>query len=218
MSSSKRKDKTTLTNKQRQDIVTYKSKHPSITNVELVDWVKKEFKLDVHPSTIGRLIKNKDDIRNNPTTKRQRTVQHPELENALLEWVLQNQERVILSDAILIEKAKTFAQMLEIPDLKFSQGWLYKFKQRHGLGQVKKHGEDASVDDAVVAAAIPQLKELLKEYDLRDIYNMDETGLFYRYHKLDCIRYYLTLLTSFFLVSNLIQLWRLNVLKEKKKI
>ncbi|CAG8854628.1 35520_t:CDS:1, partial [Gigaspora margarita] len=93
MSSSKRKDKTTLTNKQRQDIVTYKSKHPSITNVELVDWVKKEFKLDVHPSTIGRLIKNKDDIGNNPTTKRQRTVQHPELENALLEWVLQNQER-----------------------------------------------------------------------------------------------------------------------------
>ncbi|CAG8690448.1 25980_t:CDS:1, partial [Gigaspora rosea] len=160
MSSSKRKDKTTLTNKQRQDIVTYKNKHSNITNVELVDWVKKEFKLDVHSSTIGRLIKNKDDIRNNPTVKRQRTVQYPELENALLEWVLQNQERVILSDAILIEKAKTFAQMLEIPDLKFSQGWLYKFKKRHKLRRVKKHGEDASVNDAVVAAAIPQLKEL----------------------------------------------------------
>ncbi|CAG8707726.1 20099_t:CDS:2 [Dentiscutata erythropus] len=117
MSSSKRKDKTTLTNKQRQDIITYKSKYPNISNVELVDWVKKEFKLDVHPSTIGRLIKNKEDIGSNPAAKRQRTVQHPELENTLLEWVLQNQERVILSDAILIEKAKTFAQMLEIPDL-----------------------------------------------------------------------------------------------------
>ncbi|CAG8539168.1 36477_t:CDS:2 [Gigaspora margarita] len=35
MSSSKCKDKTTLTNKQRQDIVIYKSKHPSITNIEL---------------------------------------------------------------------------------------------------------------------------------------------------------------------------------------
>ncbi|CAG8857161.1 23713_t:CDS:2, partial [Gigaspora margarita] len=36
------------------------------------------------------------------------------------------------------------------------------FKQRHRLGWVKKHGEDASVDDAIVAAAIPQLKELLE--------------------------------------------------------
>ena len=51
MSSSKRKDKTTLTNKKRQDIVTYKSKHPNITNIELIDWVKKEFKLDIYPST-----------------------------------------------------------------------------------------------------------------------------------------------------------------------
>ncbi|CAG8731540.1 22072_t:CDS:2 [Cetraspora pellucida] len=177
MSSSKCKDKTTLTNKQRQDIITYKSKYPNISNVELVDWIKKKFKLDVHSSTIGCLIKNKEDIESNPAAKRQRTVQHPELENTLLEWVLQNQERVILSDAILIEKAKTFAQMLEIPDLKFSQGWLYKFKKRYGLGRVKKHGEDASMDDAVVAAAIPKLKELLEEYDPKDIYNMDETGL-----------------------------------------
>ncbi|CAG8761646.1 23416_t:CDS:2 [Gigaspora margarita] len=121
MSSSKHKDKTIFTNKQKQDIVIHRSKHPSITNVELVDWVKKEFKLDVHPSTIGRLLKNKNEIENNPTTKRQRTVQYPELENALLEWVLQNQERVILK-------------------------------------QVKKHEEDVSVDDAIVAAAIPHLE------------------------------------------------------------
>ncbi|CAG8803741.1 23809_t:CDS:1, partial [Gigaspora rosea] len=60
-------------------------------------------------------------------------------------------------------KAKTFAQMLEIPDLKFSQGWLYKFKKRHRLGQVKKYREDTLVDKAVVASTISQMKELLKE-------------------------------------------------------
>ncbi|CAG8796350.1 23340_t:CDS:1, partial [Racocetra persica] len=84
MSFNKRKDKTTLTNKQRQDIIVHKNKTPNISNVELVDWVKKEFKLDVHPTTIGRLLKNKDDIRNNPSAKRQRTVHHLDLENALL--------------------------------------------------------------------------------------------------------------------------------------
>ncbi|CAG8580616.1 4776_t:CDS:2 [Cetraspora pellucida] len=36
---------------------------------------------------------------------------------------------------------------------------------------------DVSVNDAVVAAAISKLKELLKEYDLKDIYNMDKTSL-----------------------------------------
>ncbi|CAG8452718.1 16651_t:CDS:2 [Gigaspora rosea] len=179
MSSNKCKDKTTLTNKQRQDIIAHKSKNPNISNVDLAEWVKKEFKLDVHPTTIGRLIKNKDDIGSNPSTKRQRTVQHPELENSLLKWVLQNQNRIILSDAIIIEKAKAFAQMLQIPDLEFSQGWLYKFKNRPGLGRVKKHREDALVDEDFIANAISKLKELLGHYDLKDIYNMDETRLFY---------------------------------------
>ncbi|CAG8819754.1 20227_t:CDS:1, partial [Gigaspora rosea] len=107
---------------------------------------------------------------------------YPDLENALLEWILQNQDKIVLSDAILIEKAKSFAQILRIPegDLKFSHGWLFKFKKRHSLGQITKHGEDASVDEDVVATAIPKLRELLRKYDLKDIYNMDETGLFYR--------------------------------------
>ena len=44
-----------------------------------------------------------------------------------------------------------------------------------------KHGKDASVDHTVATAAISQLRELLEEYDLSDIYNMDKTGLFYWY-------------------------------------
>ena len=48
------------------------------------------------------------------------------------------------------------------------------------MGQITKHGEEASVDEDVIATAIPKLRELLEKYDLKDIYNMDETGLFYR--------------------------------------
>ncbi|CAG8847495.1 42371_t:CDS:2 [Gigaspora margarita] len=39
---------------------------------------------------------------------------------------------------------------------------VYKFKRRHELGQIKKHAEDASVDDDVVANAIPKLREVLE--------------------------------------------------------
>ncbi|CAG8808151.1 14182_t:CDS:2, partial [Cetraspora pellucida] len=164
MSSSKRKEKTTLNNQQRKDIITYKEKNPNISHVDLVSWVKKNMGLDIHPSTIGHLIKNKDNVEDNLSAKRQKTVQYPDLKNALLEWILQNQDQIILSDDIIIEKAKYYAQLLKISDcsLKFSHGWLFKFKKRHSLNQITKHGEDASVDDTVIAVAIPKLREILE--------------------------------------------------------
>ncbi|CAG8819243.1 8220_t:CDS:1, partial [Dentiscutata erythropus] len=45
--------------------------------------------------------------------------------------------------------------------------------------QITQHGEDASVDDDVIATAIPKLRKLLAKFELKDVYNMDETGLFY---------------------------------------
>ena len=73
--------------------------------------------------------------------------------------------------------------MLQISnnDFKFSHGWLVKFKKRHNLKMIIKYGEDISADHTAATAAIPQLRELLEEYNLSDIYNMDETGLFYQY-------------------------------------
>ncbi|CAG8670532.1 2937_t:CDS:1 [Ambispora gerdemannii] len=180
---SSKNTKTTLNNEQRMAVIASKDQNPNFTNLDLVDWVKKRFNLDVHPSTISRLMKRKEDIGVNFSAKRQRSVQYPDIENTLLEWILRSQDKITLTDAILVEKAKNFAQMLNISDdnIKFSNGWLSKFKKRHNLAQIKKHGEDASADHAIATAAIPQLREVLKEYDLRDIYNMDETGLFYRY-------------------------------------
>ncbi|CAG8824771.1 24564_t:CDS:1, partial [Gigaspora rosea] len=94
MSFQKRKDKTTLNNEQRKEIIAYKEKNPSISHVDLASWVKKTYNLEIHQSTIGRLLRNKDDVGNNLSAKRQRTVQYPDLENALLEWILQNQDKI----------------------------------------------------------------------------------------------------------------------------
>ncbi|KAF0534397.1 CENP-b protein 1 [Gigaspora margarita] len=80
--------------------------------------------LEVYPFSIGCLIKNKDNIEDNLLAKRQKTVQYPNLENSLLEWILQSQEQIILSNAIVIKKAKSFAQLLNIQNsgIKFSHG------------------------------------------------------------------------------------------------
>ena len=82
----------------------------------------------------------------------------------------------------MTEKAKQLADGLGIADktLKFSAGWLQKFKERNGIRLQKLHGESSSVDPATIADALPLLKSKCETYPLERIYNMDETGLFYR--------------------------------------
>ncbi|CAB5393558.1 unnamed protein product [Rhizophagus irregularis] len=74
-----------------------------------------------------------------PEQKRHKLVTFPELELALKEFVLNYQHRTILSDAILVEKAKLLANGLGVPEnmLQFSSGWLQEFKKRNGIRQEK---------------------------------------------------------------------------------
>ncbi|CAG8787070.1 14876_t:CDS:2 [Gigaspora margarita] len=91
------KNKVTLTNKQKREIIEFKNQNPNTSYVELVQWIKKEYNLEVHPSTISHLIKNKEDV-------------------------LRSQEKIPITDTILVKKRRTFANILNIPDnsLKFS--------------------------------------------------------------------------------------------------
>jgi len=83
---------------------------------------------------------------------------------------------------MLIEKARKLASELEIPRdaLQFSSGWLQKFKDRNGIRLRKLEGEAMSADENAISNALPLLRERFSNYSLDKIYNMDETGLFYR--------------------------------------
>ena len=89
-----------------------------------------------------------------------------------------------LTGEILHQKWNSFADMASIPEderLKLSNGWLGRFKVRYGLREMRRHGEAASADADTVNAERKRIQELIKKhgYQLHDIYNMDETGLFY---------------------------------------
>ena len=73
--------------------------------------------------------------------------------------MLTYQHQTILSDALLIEKAKLLANGLGISQstLQFSPGWLQKFKQHNGIHQHNLHGEAASADHTAIANALPLL-------------------------------------------------------------
>jgi hypothetical protein len=185
------KSKVTLTNSQKYELCLY-ARDNNETRGEYAKWIEQKWGVTVDKSTITRILQTKEERLiaevTTPNAKRRKAVTVPELELALKEFVLVYQHRTILSDSMLIEKAELLARELGVPEdtLRFSPGWLQKFKKRHGIHQEKLHGEAASADESAIAEYLPALQEKCSRYPLDRIYNMDETGLFYRYVLFSC--------------------------------
>jgi len=109
-----------------------------------------------------------------------RTSQHSNVEGALFQWfktVLG--QNIPVSGPILVAKADSLANRLGNIDFKANQNWVERFKQRRGIVCRSINGESAVVDGEVVDNYTnTTLPNLLKDYDPKDVFNMDETGLF----------------------------------------
>jgi len=80
---------------------------------------------------------------------------------------------------MLCAKAARFLQELhpDAPEMTFSQGWLEKFKDRHGIKSFRCFGESGTLDMEAVGAALPDIRAVVDAYAKKDMFNMDETGL-----------------------------------------
>jgi hypothetical protein len=93
---------------------------------------------------------------------------------------------ILLTGEVLCQKWTKFADLAGIPEderLTLSNGWLGRFKERNGLKEMRRHGEAGSSNAETVEKEREQIQELIKKYgyELRDMFNMDETGHFYVY-------------------------------------
>ena len=89
-------------------------------------------------------------------------------------------KNITVTGPLLKEKALKFARELKIDDFKASEGWLEKFKIRHNIKLKTKKGESNSVDTEVIKNWNNKLKSICDGYDLKNISNCDETGLFFK--------------------------------------
>ena len=67
-----------------------------------------------------------------------------------------------------------------IADWNCFNGFLERFKKRHGITFKAAAGESAAVDSDIVDDWLTRLPQTLVGYSPDDIFNMDETGIFFK--------------------------------------
>ncbi|XP_053555651.1 tigger transposable element-derived protein 4-like [Bombina bombina] len=136
---------------------------------------------------IYEAIKNKEKIMeewlagNGEVKRKAKATGNEDLNKLLWEWfVAARSKNLPISGPILQTQALALAKELGKTDFKASNGWLESFKRRHCIVWNEICGEAKDVDQETVSQWEEKLKMLKEPYATKDIYNGDETGLFFR--------------------------------------
>ena len=175
----------------KRKTTTLGTKYQAILEVEKGEKTKAAIAADygVPPNTLSTWLKKKEEYKQafltqsfGPANKRMKKGDYEDVDDALDTWMREARARDIpISGPILQAKAQELAAELNHPEFKCSTGWLNRFKVRKGIGFRNIRGEAKSVSsEAVDAWKTTLLPQLLAEFSPEDIYNTDETGLFYK--------------------------------------
>ena len=146
-------------------------------------------KYGVPLNTLSTWMKNSEKIKNsfksgdqNLLRKRIKTGKYEEVDSALFKWFSAKSEQAAsINGPFLLEKANKFAADLGFTDFRCNMSWITAFKERHGIRFKAIVGEESAVDLAQVAEWHQTIwQNILQRYESKNIYNCDETGLFYK--------------------------------------
>ena len=150
-------------------------------------------KFKVSVSCVSRILQKKEEIvgaYDRGHNSKRKHISHGKmdtLEQQLYQWILKmNNKGFPVNGPIIIAKAEEMSRALPSSSsssmpIKFSGGWLDKFKKRFNLEFKKFHGEKKSADEEAARDWLENtLPELLNLYEPSNVFNGDETGLFYK--------------------------------------
>ena len=146
-------------------------------------------KFEVGKTQISVMLKDKELLRkewisnkneNEKWTKRQKTETRT-TDDEVMDWFTKLREKNMpISGSMIQEKSRDVAKKHGVSECHGSNGWLEKFRKRHNISYKAVCGEAAAVDKEAVEAWKAKLPGIIAKYESRDIFNADETGLFFR--------------------------------------
>uniref|UniRef100_A0A1B6KQS9 HTH CENPB-type domain-containing protein n=1 Tax=Graphocephala atropunctata TaxID=36148 RepID=A0A1B6KQS9_9HEMI len=140
----------------------------------------------IPPNTLSTFLKNKDKILSSAQEfdkdrKRLREPENPAVDNCVLKWFKQARDKKIpLSGPLIRAKAEQFAKELGKKNFKASTGWLDGFKDRNKITFKAVCGESGAVNQQEANQWKQDLEEMIQDRDPKNIFNVDETGLFFK--------------------------------------
>ena len=184
--------------KRKHTLLTIKEKNELLDKLEKgVPVVNLVSEYGVVRQTISDIRRNKEKIRgyaekvrleqgvNDPKYCRKRLAQGHfiDLEKAVVRWYRQQEAvGICVRGCDLKDASARLAAQMKITDFHASDGWLYRFRQRHGMFQKRAHGESGSARQDAVGPFREELNRIVNTEGLllSQVYNFDETALFWR--------------------------------------
>ena len=183
MSSTGKRKREELGLKARFEVIRFSDANPKESTRKIAK------KFNCGKTQIQSILLKKDEILKafeanvSSNTKRSRGAKNEEVDNALLEWFQKARSKNMpISGPILQEKALQIAKALDVSpgEFKASNGWLDRFKTRNGIKAKFISGEAGDVSEDTVGSWKERLPDILQGWAPENIWNMDETGQFFR--------------------------------------
>lgn len=145
-------------------------------------------KLNISQSVLGRILKKRQEIESealqneSQSRKWKRSGKDANVECALKEWFVKVRDKdARVSGTLLRQKANELAAKMGKDDFKATEGWFHRWKKRENIAYQKTHGEQGDADFAGAKLWLEkEWPSLIAEFSPSDVFNADETGLFYR--------------------------------------
>src|ERR1044072_3548696 len=147
-----KKSRTSISIDIKKEVCKYMLANPNVKHGAVALFFNEKYngKLNIDRTTITKIWQNREKwlaiLLNSQTSHIfcQRSTQFPELDKALQIWTSQAVAAGLpLTNMILQQKGIELARMLNIGEdqLKFTNGWVWRFKQRNGFQKVNFSGE-----------------------------------------------------------------------------